>query len=291
MISVIIPVYNGEATIGALLDSLLSNKYEDSEIIVVDDGSTDGTSEIASAYPVKLESTGGRRGPAVARNIGARKSAGEILLFLDSDTLVKTDILSHIAGRFAAEPELVAIVGYYDGQPLNIGFFPRYKALLVHYWFRNALVMESFETCCGAIRKSVFEITGGFDETYSGADVEDYEFGYRVMEQGPVLVDHKMIIGHHFPSFADNFSNYFKRSRLWMKLFLERRRFESTATTGGEGVARLLGFGAAFFMVAGIVWGPLFFMGLILFLAYVIILRSEERRGGKEWRSRWSPDH
>jgi glycosyltransferase involved in cell wall biosynthesis len=274
MISIVIPVYNGESTLGALLDSLEADDYKKREIIVVDDGSTDRTGELASRYPVKLMSTGGRRGPAVGRNIGAKEAKGDVLLFLDADTVARPGLLSHVAERFESEPQLVAIVGYYDKVPLNKGNFARYKALIVYYWFRNASVMESFETCCGAIRRESFFKAGGFDESYIDADVEDYEFGYRVMEQGRIQVDHRMIVGHNFPSFLKNFRNYYRRSKLWMSLFLSRRRFESTATTPGEGVARITGVGAAGFLVLGLFWNMLLYPGLIVFAVYLFLLRN-----------------
>lgn len=274
MISIIIPVYNGENTLADLLDSLEANDYTKREIIVVNDGSIDRTGERASMYPVKLMSTGGRRGPAVGRNIGAKEAKGEVLIFLDADTVARPDLLRHVAERFEKEPQLVAIVGYYDTVPRNQGKFARYKALMVHHWFRNADVMESFETCCGAIRREAFFKAGGFDESYIDADVEDYEFGYRVMEQGPIQVDHRMIVGHNFPSFSKNFMNYYRRSKLWLTLFLSRRKFESTATTPGEGVTRILGVGAAAFLVLGLFWNILLYFGLISFAIYLYLLRN-----------------
>jgi GT2 family glycosyltransferase len=274
MISVIIPVYNGGKTLGVLLDSLAANDCKEHEILVVDDGSTDHTREVASRYPVKLLSTSGRRGPAAARNLGAKEAKGEVLLFLDADTMVRPDLLSHVAGRFANEKQIVAIVGYYDKIPRNPGKFARYKALMVHYWFRNATIMESFETCCGAIRREAFIKAGGFDESYIDADVEDYEFGYRVTKQGPIQIDHQMIIGHRFPSFSKNFSNYFRRSKLWMSLFLSRRKFESTATTPGEGVSRIMGVGAAVLLLLALLWNILLFPGLFAFGVYLYLIKG-----------------
>ena len=274
MISVIIPVYNGEKTLGVLLDSLAAGNYGEREIIVVDDGSIDRTREAASKYPVKLISTGGRRGPAAGRNMGAKEAKGNVFLFLDADTVVRPDLLSHVADRFKNEPELVAIVGYYDKVPRNRGKFARYKALMVHHWFRSATVMESFETCCGAIRREAFFKAGGFDESYIDADVEDYEFGYRVMEQGPIQVDHGMVVGHHFPSFARNFRNYYRRSKLWMALFLSRRKFESTATTPGEGISRMVGVGAAGLLILGLFWNILLYPGLYALAEYLYQLRG-----------------
>jgi GT2 family glycosyltransferase len=134
--------------------------------------------------------------------------------------------------------------------------------------------MESFETCCGAIRRHVFFKAGGFDESYTDADVEDYEFGYRVMEQWPILVDHQMIVGHRFPSFSKNFRNYYRRSKLWMSLFLSRRKFESTATTPGEGVTRIMGVAAAVLLLLSPLGGLFFYAGLAVFALYLYLLRG-----------------
>lgn len=271
MVTVIIPVYNGEKTLGALLDSLNSQCDTPSEIIVVDDGSTDRSREIALSKGAKLLSTGGRRGPACARNIGAKFAQGDVLLFLDADTLAPPNLLRHVAERFEKEPTLTAIVGYYDKKPLNDGFFPRYKALLVNYWFKGAVVMESFETCCGAIRKEIFEKAGGFDENYDRADVEDYEFGYRLLKMGKIMVDHEMIVGHHFPTFTRNWLNYYRRAKLWTKLFLNRKEFESTATTPTEGLSRLSAVAFSFSLLLSLFISPFGYVSLFFLLTYLLL--------------------
>ena len=83
-ISVVIPAYNEAASIGPCLASLLRQTWRDVELIVVDDGSTDATRDIAGRYPVQLLAAD-HRGPAAARNLGARTASGEILVFVDAD--------------------------------------------------------------------------------------------------------------------------------------------------------------------------------------------------------------
>ena len=84
-ISVIVPAYNSEATIGACLQSLLAQSRAPDEIVVVDDGSRDGTVDIVSKYPVRLVRLARNAGPGVARNEGAKVASGDILAFTDSD--------------------------------------------------------------------------------------------------------------------------------------------------------------------------------------------------------------
>jgi hypothetical protein len=94
-ISIIIPVYNRAHLIGETLDSLLSQSQIPDEIIVVDDGSTDGTSEVVERFgsPVRLVSLRENRGPGAARNTGLTHAAGSHVIFFDSDDLATPDYL------------------------------------------------------------------------------------------------------------------------------------------------------------------------------------------------------
>jgi hypothetical protein len=83
-----------------------------------------------------------------------------------------------------------------------------------------------------------------------------------------------MIVGHNFPSFSKNFRNYFRRSKLWMALFLSRRKFESTATTPGEGVSRVAGVGAAGLLILGLFWHILLYAGLAAFAVYLYLIKG-----------------
>ena len=88
MVSVIIPTYNRIATIAKAVDSVLAQSYPDIEIIIADDGSTDGTCESLAAYGGQVRIVKQpNRGPSAARNLGVRASSGDILAFLDSDDL------------------------------------------------------------------------------------------------------------------------------------------------------------------------------------------------------------
>ncbi len=85
LISVIIPVYNEAAHIGRSLTSLSRQSYQPLEVIVVDDGSTDGTKEVVKSFrTVKLLSQA-HKGAGAARNLGAASAKGEILMFVDAD--------------------------------------------------------------------------------------------------------------------------------------------------------------------------------------------------------------
>src|SRR5215831_19722844 len=99
-VSVVMPVYNAEATLEECLTKLGQSTFEDFEVVVVDDGSTDRTKEILSQFPVRVIPSSGRVGPAAARNLGAQVATGEFLFFIDSDVMVRPDTLSLLAEGF-----------------------------------------------------------------------------------------------------------------------------------------------------------------------------------------------
>lgn len=102
MISVIVPVYNAKKTIGGCMDSILSQDYRHIEIIVVDDGSTDGTGAIIDSYAasdrrVRAVHTQ-NRGVSAARNTGISLARGEFFGFVDADDRVEKDMYAHLIG-------------------------------------------------------------------------------------------------------------------------------------------------------------------------------------------------
>jgi len=103
-VSVVIPAYNAERYIGETLESVLAQTYRDFEIVVVDDGSTDGTREIVRNYgePVRLVEQP-NSGPAAARNRGIREARGELIAFIDADDLWLPEKLALQMPMFADE--------------------------------------------------------------------------------------------------------------------------------------------------------------------------------------------
>src|SRR3989304_9752749 len=133
MISVIIALYNSEKVIGKCLESVYMSSFKDYEVIVIDDCSTDKSSEIASTFPCRLLNLPVNSGPAHARNVGVEQSKGDILLFIDSDTELDRRALGLINETFKKENNLVALVGLPDKRSLGQGMASAYNALKNHY--------------------------------------------------------------------------------------------------------------------------------------------------------------
>ena len=112
LISVIIPVYNGERYLGEALRSVRAQDYPAVEIIVVDDGSTDGTNEIARGCAGVKYHWQARQGPGVARNTGVAMAGGAFLAFLDADDLWEDEKLSRQMSVLNEESELEAVYSY-----------------------------------------------------------------------------------------------------------------------------------------------------------------------------------
>lgn len=181
-------MFNGTATLEACLQALTDSCYQPSEVIVVDDGSSDGSAAIARRYGATVLSSGGRYGPARARNIGAQMASGEVLIFIDADVAVHADTLGRIAGRFENDADLDALIGSYDDRPADAGFVSKFKNLMHAFVHRQGNHRASTFWCgCGAVRRTVYLDHGGLDETYLRPSIEDIELGYRMAAAGRKL--------------------------------------------------------------------------------------------------------
>jgi glycosyltransferase involved in cell wall biosynthesis len=197
-ISVIIPVYNASSFLRACLERLARSTELPYECLVVDDGSTDDSVEVARRFGVSVLSTGGRRGPAYARNLGAKAATGTILFFIDADVCVHTDTLARVLWNFRIDPQLDALIGSYDDSPESPDFLSQYRNLMhcfVHQHSRSEAA--TFWSGCGAIRKQVFLEFSGFDESYKRPAIEDIELGFRLVQADKkIVLDHTLLVNH-----------------------------------------------------------------------------------------------
>jgi glycosyltransferase involved in cell wall biosynthesis len=111
LVSVIIPAYNAERYLAEALDSVAAQGYRPLEVIVVDDGSTDGTAGLAARFPNVRYMYQANRGPAAARNAGLALAQGEMVAFLDADDVWSDDKLQVQLGLLADDPRAGFILG------------------------------------------------------------------------------------------------------------------------------------------------------------------------------------
>jgi glycosyltransferase involved in cell wall biosynthesis len=181
-------VFNGRSTLRFCLQALAESSLAAAQCLVVDDGSTDGSDELAESMGATVLSTGGRFGPAAARNLGARHATGEVLLFIDADVAIHPDALERIRERFSSDPDLDALIGSYDDAPPGNSFVSQFKNLQHSFVHHEGNRRASGFWCgCGAIKRSVYSAYGGLDESYRRASIEDIELGFRLMRAGRKL--------------------------------------------------------------------------------------------------------
>ena len=183
-VSIIIPTYNGECTLAECLARVFRSTYEAFEVVLIDDGSTDRTREIAAGFPVRLVSTEGRVGPAAARNLGARAAEGDILFFIDSDVMLRPDSLDRLVRRFA-DGDVDAVCGVQAADMRHRDLASRYKNLWIRWtYLRLTGEVPLFYTTAAAIPRELFRQVGGFDDGYATPSLEDTAFGQKLARLG-----------------------------------------------------------------------------------------------------------
>jgi len=230
LLSVVIPLFNAEKEVEICLNSLFQSSWPYFEVIIVDDCSTDGSLAVARQYPCRIYTMEKNLGPAAARNLGVSKAHTDIILFLDSDTMVRRNSLKLFYDAFQKHPEIHAVLAVPDMASLRSCKASNYNSLRSHYTFISAEpVCDFFSTQMGAMRKDAFLAAGGFNEIYTGADIEDIELGMR-LPPNKVLIHKDIIIRHHFPSFLSILKKYLRRSNQFSKLLRERKKLTSVHT-------------------------------------------------------------
>jgi glycosyltransferase involved in cell wall biosynthesis len=187
LVSVVIPVFNGERYLGEALESVLAQTYRPVEVIVVDDGSTDGSAAIARSFQGVRVLEQARGGPAVARNAGAVDSTGEFLAFHDADDLLPEDKLERQIGHLLEHPEVGCVLGRQELM-LEPGVeLPEWAKLDPGFAERRPDIVElgAVPLISMVMRRSLFVACGGFDPAYVHG--EDADFLLRARERAPVV--------------------------------------------------------------------------------------------------------
>ncbi len=184
--SVVVCTRNGAETLRDCLSGLLELDYPDFEVLVVDDGSTDATTEIARAFPFRLISSAGR-GLSYARNLGLQASTGEIVAYLDDDSRPDPHWLKHIAATLSTTEH--AGVGGPNVAPVESSLVAQCvdqaPGLPTHVLLDDR-VAEHIPGCNMAFRRDRLEAVGGFDPQFRTAG-DDVDLCWRLQVRGWTL--------------------------------------------------------------------------------------------------------
>ena len=287
-ISVIVPVYNSAGYLRTCLEHLRRSSFRDYECVVVDDGSTDNSADVAREFGVSVLSTGGRRGPAFARNLGAKTAKGEILFFIDADVCVSLNTLDRVHANFEHDPELTAVMGSYDDLPDSQDFLSLYKNLM-HCYVHHHSNREActFWSGCGAIRRSTFLEVSGFDESYDRPAIEDIELGYRLARAKKKLaLDTTILVKHlkRWSFFGLVKTDIMDRGIPWTELILRDRRLPNDLNLQ---LSQRVSVALVFLLIA-IAAGAAFYAGrpFVLALLTMLFLVLSQFEVESTWKTR-----
>lgn len=178
LVSTVIPVYNREEFIAEAIESALNQQGVKMEILVVDDGSTDGTVAAASRFGSRIRLIRQENaGPPAARNRGVAAAQGEFLTFLDSDDLWPPHRTRLLLDCLTTHPGAGAAMGQMQYIPADVSRSDRFAAAC-----REAEAIRNYNLGASLFRSSALQAVGGFDETMRYSD--DWDWFVRAREKG-----------------------------------------------------------------------------------------------------------
>ncbi|MCD4780408.1 MAG: glycosyltransferase [Candidatus Omnitrophica bacterium] len=221
-VSVVVPAYNCESTIARTITAIKNQSFKPKDIIIIDDGSCDGSAHTVKFFPEVKYVFQPNAGPAAARNKGAELAEGEVLFFTDSDCIPAKDWIEKMIQHFD-RPLIGAVAGSY-----GIANADNRLARGIHneILFRHDHLMPEYPSAFGsynvAIRKSVFHQVGGFDESYRWASGEDNDLSYKLLKAGFKIYFERAAKVDHFHATSifrylkEQYRHGFWRVRLYM---------------------------------------------------------------------------
>ena len=216
-LSVVVPATDEPLTLPHCIRAIAAADDGPDELVVVDE-------------PATLSAS-------AARNVGARRVSGDVVVFVDADVEVHPDAFTRIRAAYAADPDLVAVYGAYDDAPTTRTTVSAFRNLLHHHVHRTgAGPSETFWTGLGAVRRREFLAVGCLDEErYPHPSIEDIELGHRLSHAGARVVLDPAIQGTHLKAWTLRsmlWTDFARRGVPWVALQVQRRRLSSALNLG-----------------------------------------------------------
>ncbi len=212
--SILVPAYNEEQAISSCLNSLSLLTYDNKEVIVVDDASTDRTPQIVEEFLdrgvalVRREKNGGR---AAALNSGLQSATGDVIITTDADTVVPVDWLQRFKSHFGQQ-DTVAVGGGYQASNRDKPLANAASILdhILNVILKKSLVPNKLSGVNSAIRRDALLGLGGFNENSWWS--EDSELGWKLSRSGKVIYDSNNVVSTQYP---DTWSGIWRRKFYW----------------------------------------------------------------------------
>lgn len=235
-VTIVVPIFNARESTEKSLASLLRQNYENYEIILVDDCSTDGTYELVKqsgdqSERIKVKQTRKNLGAAAARNLGIKESKGEYIAFTDCDCVVDADWVERLVECLITNRGEVA--GGEVKTPREINFFARSLGTL-HKPAPKLISKDEAEdvpTCNAIFKKSLLARMNYFDETFKSSGGEDTDLCARIkLEKIPIHYTPRAIVRHYHKNEFIPFIKWRFNSGIGLSRFARRHFFGSKFT-------------------------------------------------------------
>lgn len=196
LVSVVIPTYNDGDRVVRAIESALAQTYGATEIIVVDDGSTDGTMERLTAYGTRIQLVRqANRGQGAARNAGVTASRGHLIAFLDSDDAWHPSKLERQCAHFPASGvAVIATQAWMVSAARRAAPTPLGRGPFTDFGYDEVLRRNRVITSSVLVERVLFDEFGGFDEAQELRCNEDYDLWLRLSRRGRIRILHEPLV-------------------------------------------------------------------------------------------------
>lgn len=204
-VCIVIPTRGDSYTLGVTLASLNLELPLDAsvEVILVHDGDGPVMDEMTAqdyVFPLRQAWTGRRTGPAHARNLGARSTATEVVVFMDDDVLVPFGWFRNLRYGLEEQPQAGLMGGPIRPKDVDNLVSQMFEAFVIRH-HEDAAGRIHLASACLVVRRSALNALDGFDERFPDASGEDWDLSHRAHEMGiPIAVEPRLHVHHWHPT-------------------------------------------------------------------------------------------